>query len=448
MGPLAPEQRLAVIGLQGLLARRQPRLWLNFTDKNLTLLEWHKEGGYVDDWETAGNWRALFHRFSGEFRGAVVPDPALYQGVLLACNVAACEDLIVASPELAQELGIPVKVDLRGRFSRYADGLRWVWDTYKGRLNHHVCMSLNPAHASNGALSYDIEMRSLIFWVSGAGDGDRPGADSFAERRVMAEIFAQLPPNIGIRGYPGAGEAGLLEGPGVRFFSEYAKVLTPTDHVANVCAMSGVQVERLTQPAKAAPPPVEKDKIYIALTMSDGDNLGTWAGYFAPYFEHPAHGQFPVGWGMGPAILDLMPGVAAWYFRGAKPGDEFLCDVSGIGYYNTSVYASRYREPAKVYDDLMGWTGRYMRRLGMETIRALGGQDSTGREAIKLDEMARDLPFCHSFFPDYARHVDSYEEAVFALPDGRPVFRALTNWKYGKDGLLRDVRGSGPGPSR
>jgi hypothetical protein len=42
---------------------------------------------------------------------------------VLALNVAACENLILAMPQLAQKLKLPVEIDLRGTFSNYANGL-------------------------------------------------------------------------------------------------------------------------------------------------------------------------------------------------------------------------------------------------------------------------------------------------------------------------------------
>jgi hypothetical protein len=46
--------------------------------------------------------------------------------------------------------------------------------------------------------------------------------------------------------------------------------------------------------------------------MSDGDNLNTLYGFVPGWFTHPFHGQIPMGWGMGPSIIDLRPAVAEW----------------------------------------------------------------------------------------------------------------------------------------
>lgn len=428
-------ERLALTCLQGLTARREPVLWLLFSDWDQVWLDWHREKGYIEGYRVVEDWRGLFTRFARSVKGVVVPDGEQYQGVLLACNVAACEDLIVAPEELARELGLTPRVDLRGRFGTYAEGMAWLWETYRDRLNHHLCIYAHPNTAFVGTLGYDIEWRGLIFWIAGQKDGSQAGADPLAEMQVMARILAEMPPNVGMRGFPWAGEGvGLGEGGGVEFCGGYGKGLVCTDHTANIAVMSGVALDRLRPPAQTETPGLERDKVYIAMTMSDGDNLNTFYDYFRPYFEHEAHGRFPMGWGMGPAILDLMPAVAQWYYEQARPGDEFLADVSGIAYVFPQTYARRYRERWRVLDGFLEWTKRYMERMGMETARPHGGDDD------RMGRYARAIPFMHSIFADYAYRGLGYEGSVYSLPEGMPVFHALTDWGAGPEGLLKQIR--------
>ena len=430
---LSKDERLALVCLQGLTSRTEPVLWLNFTDADQFWLDWHKQKGHIDGYRKVADWASLFRRFRGAYEGAVVPDGSLYRGTLLACNLAAAADCIVTPEPLAKRLGLEVRHNLARMYASYAAGMRATWKGCRSKLNRHLCTVIHPDLA--WVLGYDIQWRSVMFWVAGEEDGDKPGADPLAEREVMAEILGQMAPNIGMRGFPAHGRGmGMGELDGVRFCGAYGKALVCTNLTPNVSILSGVRIDRLKPPPQPPMPTLEREKVYIALTMSDGDNLNTFHHYFRRYFEHPAHGTFPIGWGMGPAVLDLMPGIAQWYYEHAKPGDEFLADVSGIAYIFPDTYASRYRNRDKVLDDFLGWTARYMQRLGMRTIRTHGGN----REV--LDRYARRIPSMHSIFADYARRGLPYERSVYALDDGTPVFHALTHWKYGKDGLLRDIR--------
>ena len=198
-------------------SRDQPRIWIQRNQEDRAWLDWHKEKGYIDDYEVVTNWPDLFKQFSSAYKGAIIPDPKLYRGDVLAVNVAECEDLIVATPELAQKLGLPVKIDLRGRFKTYAEGMRWVWTNYKSRLSHHLCRFMYPSLLPDCTFAYDFEWRSVMFWIVGPVDERRAGwLISFAERRLMAEIFSEMDPNIAVLGYPYAGEGvGMGEGDGV-----------------------------------------------------------------------------------------------------------------------------------------------------------------------------------------------------------------------------------------
>jgi hypothetical protein len=434
---LDPDERIALTCLQGLTSRQQPRIWIQRTPEDQIWLDWHKQKGFIDSYEVVTNWPALFKQFSNAWKGAVVPDTNLYRGGLLAVNVASCEDLIVASPEVSEKLGLPVKVDLRGRFRTYAEGMRWVWTKYRNQLSRHLCKYEHPSHLSDCTFAYDMQWRSVIFWIAGPVDQHKPGADSVAEVHLMAEIFAAMDPNVAVMGYPYAGEGiGIGEGDGVELASRYAKGLVCTDFLRNACVMSGVRMDRMTQPQQPAGPALDKGSIYIALVMSDGDNENTWLALFKKYFSHPSFGRFPLAFGMGPPIRELMPGVAQWYYEHASPQTEFIADVSGVAYIAPESYGLAFADRDRVFNGFLDWTSREMQAMGMRTVRTVGGGDDV------LVRYAGALPFCHSIFADMGRYSgrNGIEKLTYSLPGGMPVFRAVTGWDHGKTGFLREVR--------
>jgi len=106
-GKLSTPEKIAITCLQGLTAREKPRIWLirsALGKYDRHWLEMHKAGGHIDGWEEVTDWSGLFKNFKTAYRGAVIADPKLYRGDLIALNVAMCEDLIVATPELAESL--------------------------------------------------------------------------------------------------------------------------------------------------------------------------------------------------------------------------------------------------------------------------------------------------------------------------------------------------------
>lgn len=434
---LSKDERIAVCCLQGLLARDQPRIWLVRDNEDGFWMDWHRAKGHVERFETVTSLPELFQQFRATVKGAIVPDEQLFRGDLLALNVAACEDLIVASPALAERLCLPVTRDLRGRFKTYAEGLAWVWETYQTKLDPHLCDFRCPSLLPFGTFDYSYQWRALMFWVAGPKEENKPGVDRSAEHRIAAQILAAMPVNGVCLGFPAMGEGeGMGEPPGMELLSRYGKSLVCNNHGRNYSILSGIRIETLTPPLAPAPPALAGDKIYVALVMSDGDNQILWPAFFRRYFEHPAFGTFPLAFGIGPAIRELQPGLAQWYYEHAQPTTEFIADVSGAGYMQPDHFAEAYVDRERIWTGFLQWTRRLMEPLGLQTIRTVGGSDAN------VTRYAGALPCCHSIFADMGRYSgrSGIASLSYALPGGMPVFRAVTSWRYGKDGFLREIR--------
>lgn len=436
MDKLKNDEKIALSVLQGLTSRREPCIWLNYKGDNSPFwLNWHKEKGYIQTYETVDDWTKLFKKFSADFEGVVIPDDTMYRGVLIAANVASCENLIVASETLAKKLHIPVKIDLRGKFDTYAEAMSWVWKTYQGDLNKNVCDLLHPKQFPHGSIAYDIQWKIPIIWISGPTDGILPGADSIEETAVIADIISVMPAGTAFLGFPYAGDGvGIGETGGTRFMGGYGKSLVCTDYLSNLPITSGVVIEHFTQPPPQPMPQLEKDKIYVALVFSDGDNQNIWRSFFKRLVNETDYGKFPISFGMGPAIWDLQPAVAQWFYENAT-ASEFISDVSGIGYMQPANYGSRFTNRNDVLKNFVDWTSIYLKRMDMESIRTVGG----GNDAIL--PYIHGIPDMHSVFADMGRYsgFSGYKNLTYTL-EGMPVFRAQNTWDDGAEGVLKQVR--------
>jgi hypothetical protein len=437
---LSSDERIAIACLQGLTSRDQPKIWLRQGEEDQIWLDWHKEKGYIDSYEVVTNWPDLFKQFSSVFKGAIIPDPKLYRGDLLAVDVAECEDLIVASPQLAQKLGLSVKIDLRDRFHSYAEGMRWVWTSYKSQLSHYLCRFTYLPTLADCTFAYDFQWHSVMFWIVGPVDESKPGADSYAERRLIAEIFSEMDPNIPVMGFPYGGlGVGIGEGEGVALASRYAKGLVCSDYLRNASVMSGIRIEKLVQPQQPPAPPLNKNSIYIALVMSDGDNENAWLGVYRQCFNDPAFGKFPLAYGMGPPIRELMPAVAQWFYEHGTPQTEFIADVSGVAYTQVRNYGLAYADSDSALGGFLDWTARLMQSMGMRTVRVSDSDDDLN------ERYAKALPFCHSIFAGMGHEWDrdnrqGIDKLTYSLPGGMPIFHNVTTWDHGAEGFLREVR--------
>ncbi|AQQ70604.1 hypothetical protein SMSP2_00958 [Limihaloglobus sulfuriphilus] len=434
---LRADERIALACLQGLTSRERPQIWLSLSEENGDFwLDVHKKKGYIDSFEYVKDWKSLFKKFSASFKGGIIPDDKLYRGNIIAANAAACEDFIIVNELIAEELNIDIKMDLRGKFETYAEGMSWVWNNYSDQLSRHLCDVIHESRFQNTAFAYDIQWKALMFWIAGPKDAVLPGADPIAETQVMERIFAETAPNTAMLGFPWNGEGvGLGEVGGTSFCGGFGKSLVCTDHLPNLCITSGVVTGPLKQRKQPPAPKLENDKIYISLVCSDGDNQNLWLTYFKNYVEDKHYGDFPFSFGMGPAIYDLQPAVAQWYYENAAPTTEFISDVSGIGYMRPDDYALRFADKTGVYEGFLDWTGKYLKLTDMKTLRTVGGGDESLRTYINH------LDFMHSVFADMGRYsgFSGYENLTYTL-DNMPVFRCHTTWDKGPKGFIEDVR--------
>jgi hypothetical protein len=433
-------QRLLVT-LQGLVNRHKPQIYLIWTHSDWFWLRELKRQHSITGWRVIKHPLSLVAHFKSFIKGAVVPDPAIFDSPDIACDIGAIDDLLVATPQLARRLHLPVRVDLRGKFSNDAAALRYLRKKLLPKMNPYLMCCLDPAILGRGGVDQLIAAKGPIFWVTGRSAQQLPGADMYAEKSQIKKLLAQTPFGAVVRGFWWCGPgSGLGEGPGVALASQYGKLTVVSDYTRNFSVFSGVRLSSLRQTFLPAPR-YNQHKVYIALTVSDGDNLCTWQSYFRRWFQSPYLGKFAISWGMGPTLIDVAPTIARWYFRHARPNNEFLCDVSGVGYFYPPVWARRLSDRRQAFNRVYRWTWRYMKRLDMPTLRLfLGSARGQAQERRVIAAVGRAMPQLSFLMPDYGYSGEKrYSQLTYTLPTGQSVFRAATNSSFGPHWTVHDM---------
>ncbi len=416
------DQVLLLASVQGIVNRRQPRIYLVTGGDDQFWLGQMQASGATDTPIPVADPLSLVDTFRAEIKGAVVADPMVYVSPCIAVDIAGLHDFAVATPQLAQSLHLPIRADLRGRFKDDADALRYARTDLLPRLNPYVSLCLDPPLLGS-QVDDIISARGTCFWITGPKAQDRPGANETAERAEIARTFAQMPMNSVVRGFWWHGDGiGLDETPGVALGSRYGKITTVSDYVANFSVTSGIAVPKLTQKPQPPAPPLDRTKVYVAITISDGDNFAPWNGVFRALFTDPLLGAFPVAFGMGPSLIDVAPDQAQWYYAHATPVNEFLCDVSGAGYIYPTDWAKALKNRPAQLQTFYNLTNSYMSRLDMHTLRLM---NVSNRD---IATAGRDLPQVGFFMPDYGLASENgYHEYTYTLPTGQPVFRGASD---------------------
>lgn len=425
---LPQDQVLLLASLQGIVNRKQPRIYLLTDNDDRFWLKQMQAQGQTDAPVAVADPLSLVQTFRKEIRGAVVSDPNVYVSPCIAVDIAGLDDLVIATPALAARLGLPIKQDLRGRFKDDADALRYARTRLLPRSNTYLALCLDPP-LLRAQVDDIISARGTCFWITGPRAQTQPGADMARERAEITQTFAQMPLGAVIRGFWWHGDGmGLDETAGVSLGSRYGKITTVSDYVSNFSVTSGGRIASLKQRPVPPAPVLDRSKVYLALAMSDGDNLITWRGFFHDYFTDPLFGTFPLAFGMAPSLLEVAPVQAQWYYDHASPTTEFLCDVSGAGYIYPPDWALALKGREQALDLFYGMTDRAMARMDMHTLRLMNVGPGD------IERAGKSLPSVRFLMPDYGlAGEETYSQYTYTLPTGQSVFRGATD---------------GPGPAK
>ena len=419
---LPQEQTLLLASVQGIVNRRQPRIYLITSDDDKFWLDQMQAQYQTDQPVFVADPLSLVQTFRSELKGAVVADPNVYVSPCLAVDIAGLSDLAIATPALASRLGLPIVSDLRGKFTDDADALRYARTQLLPHLNPFLSLCLDPPLLGS-QVDDIISARGSCFWITGPKAQSKPGANEAAERSEITKTFAQMPLNAVVRGFWWHGDGqGLDETPGVALGSRYGKITTVSDYVANFSVSSGIWLAGLKQKQQPPAPRLDRRKVYVAITLSDGDNFCPWRGVFRQFMDDPLYGTIPVAFGMGPSLIDTAPNQAQWYYAHAAPTTEFLCDVSGAGYIYPTDWAKALADRPAQLQEFYNLTSRYMDRMDMHTVRLM----NVGTSDIAA--AGQDLPGVRFLMPDYGLAGESgYPQYTYTLPTGQPVFRGASD---------------------
>ena len=340
--------------LQGIVNRRRPRIFLlqrageGRTAWLDTLAVAHAT--VPDPWD-------LIARYRSEIKGIVIDDPNVPATVNVATTLAGLDDALVASPDLAPRLQsddhFPVIEDLRGRFSSDIAADRWEVDNLWPRTTHRLFVGIGPRESASFR-DYPVAVKALAIAL-GVGDPD--------ERALWERLAHDMPPNSPYVGFFDIHVRASGEIPGIRFLTERGQYDVAGTLFENATAFSGVPAPSLADPQAPAAATGIQNRIYVTLTMSDGDNLQYMQHRMRIAWNDQARGQVPLNWTVQPLAADIAPMLLGYYRETASADDYLIAGPSGAGYAFVSTF------PIDAYDAFARQTGRYFARTGIRVMQ-------------------------------------------------------------------------------
>ncbi len=433
------DEQLFFSSLQGITAQTRPRIYL-VREKEGFEKEWAElyiKKGYIKKVVRIEP-GALCRRFAKELKGAVVWDGDLSSTVNAACAAASVDRLAVCTPELAERLGLPVKLDLRGRFSRDTEVYAWVMEKYGSRLSRRAVCSLEPTAAGAWLRDYLIQHGIFTFWIRSPKSGIRGGGPG--DEAFMQALLKHFPANIPVLGFWQAGDTdeGVTEYGGLKLAGASGKYTVVSDWAPNLSVHSGIPAPgalRQKGPRRLA---YDEKQKYVAVTQYEsGDCPWFWQRLQRKNWLQEEHGKYPMNWCLGPNTLDLMPGILEWFYANASPLDCFFAAMSGAGY--TMLGAIGSPEARKTF---LGETEAYMERLDLSVVSVHTDHWFAPPLPKEAYEGYAALSGVKAVLADFGRNETLPAERYAEFCGGVPVIHTQNRWDIATnktEDLTRDI---------
>lgn len=212
---------------------------------------------------------------------------------------------------------------------------------------------------------YIVANNALCFWLDPLVT---------AEAGLFASILTKVAPDTPYLGWFPHGN----EDPGVTLCSENGIPVLAADFFTNGTVWAGVPASiSSTQPSVKTPP--LQNKVYVTITMSDGDNIQYDEHQLRIIWDDPNRGKVPINWSIDPVLIDAAPAMYAYFQRTQTANDLLVAAPSGAGY----TYPGDW--PASMLDSYTKRSGQLMAQGGLEVLYMLnrnGGNDIPLTDAV------------------------------------------------------------------
>ena len=338
--------------LEGIVNRKKPRMIVYTgygSDIDAEQASWADETG-LELGDTLTTYQ-MIQKYKDEINGLVVYDPNQLDTINLATTYAGVYDCIPVLGNMADVLtkapyNLEIKADYRGMFSDYLEVYTYLYENLWEHCNKRLLVSLKP-DGSFGARDMATATRAACTWLD---------ATKEADVELMDKMYCDYLPN----------ESYMFgwweeEWPAVQYAGAYGMQTLGANYYNNVTVYGG-QSKELNQPTVPKKPELH-NKIYVALAVSDGDNLQYNMHHMrsSDWWGSPLRGKIPITWTTSPAMLDAGPQILNYYYRSATDKDYLITGPSGLGYTMTEVWDSGQFSPEKYVQ----YTNDYFEKTGL-----------------------------------------------------------------------------------
>lgn len=330
-GDISDAEYQIVSSLQGITAQNKPCIYIEDGGNIVFLEKYLKENDKIK-LKRVSSVKELIIDNSAHIKdkGVVLFDDGNNPTVNMAFTVSGVEGwLAVPASQKAEivAMGFEIKQDLTLKEKdKYILTQEDIFEKYKDRLNKNLVIHQSPELIT--LRDYGAATGAFCFYTD---ENDR------AQVKFRKKVFDWLNSNAVAFGWS-ADELGYVEQA-----SKSGVAVIPSDHCSNLSLLSSIKLnEPIKQKNQFENLTPQEGKHYVALVMSDGDNL-QWYETTIPFRDHysdrvNSQADYKLSWTAPPLAYKLAPTVLDYVYNMATDNDRFICGVSGMGYINPTNY--------------------------------------------------------------------------------------------------------------
>ncbi len=332
--------------LEGIVNRTQPQIACvsvlgegEFTWMNIHNLSYDTIDGY-----------SAILKYETNVTGLVVNDPSQPDTLNLATTIAGVKNELICDPSLLNTLtnspyNLAVKDDLRGKFSSSDQVYGYLYTNYWSQCTHRIIGGLETGNSWQ-LRDYLVAVKSSVVWLD-------PNVS--ADATTLRLFVSQMTPLSGV--YVGWWPN---EGADMNWIGQYGIPVMACDYFSNGSLYGGVVMPVSVPPVP--PAPTLQNKIYVSITLSDGDNAQYMQHAMYVNWQSSGRGTVPIGWTVQPLLADFDPGMLNYYWSTATTNDCLVSGPSGAGYTHIENWSSG---NVALYTEA---SNPYLQRTGIRTL--------------------------------------------------------------------------------
>jgi len=311
--------------LEGIVNRAQPRMAC-VSAASEGEFTWMNIHGLPQD--TLTSFQAV-SKYETNVTGLVVYDTNQWDTLNLATTIAGVKNELMCDGALLSTLtnspyNLTVKDDLRGMFSTKYQVYNYLNTNYWSQCNHRILGGLET-NVFWYLRDYLVAERCAVLWLD-------PGGVS-ADATAMQPFVSSMSPanSVYIGWWPN-------ETSDMQWIASYGIPVMASDLYDNATLYGGVATN-ISIPA-IPPAPTLQNKIYVSLTLSDGDNVQYMQHTMYMNWQSSSRGKVPIGWTVQPLLANFDPAMLNYFWSTASTDDCLVAGPSGAGYTRINYWSA------------------------------------------------------------------------------------------------------------